>query len=137
MGVVFFMHKKHFAHYRPPAVDLPYLAEVQLRSFEWFFEKGLSELFEEISPIKDFSGKELFLDLIGFVLDEPKYNEQKTHELNMSYEAPLRMRARLTNKKTGEAKEQEIYLGEFPIMTHRGTFIINGIERVIVRRAVE
>ena len=130
------MEKKYFSRYRPAAVDLPPLAEVQLDSYAWFFKKGLPELFEEVSPIKDFSGKDLLLDFVSFTLDEPKYDEQKTRELNLSYEAPLRMRARLTNKKTGEMKEQEIYLGEFPVMTPRGTFIVNGVERVVVSQLI-
>ena len=121
------MEKKYFSRYRPAAVDLPPLAEVQLDSYAWFFKKGLPELFEEVSPIKDFSGKDLLLDFVSFTLDEPKYDEAKNSEFNLSYEAPLRMRARLTNNKTGEVKEQEIYLGEFPIMTPRGTFIVNGV----------
>lgn len=130
------MEKKFFSRYRPAAVDLPNLTEIQLHSFRWFFDKGLAELFEEVSPIKDFTGKELLLDFVGFTLDEAKYGEAKTRELNLSYEAPLRVRSRLTNKKTGEVKEQEIYLGEFPVMTERGTFVINGIERVIVSQLI-
>ncbi|MDZ4260424.1 MAG: DNA-directed RNA polymerase subunit beta [Candidatus Sungbacteria bacterium] len=93
-------------------------------------------MFDEVSPIKDFSGKELMLDFVSFSLDEPKYDEAKTRELNLSYESPLRMRARLSNTKTGEIKEQEIYLGEFPIMTPRGTFIVNGVERVVVSQLI-
>jgi len=130
------MEKKYFSRHRTSAVGLPNLPEVQLNSYQWFFDKGLHELFDEVSPIKDFTSKDLMLDFTSFSLDEPKYDEAKTRELNLSYEAPLRMRARLTNNKTGEVKEQEIYLGEFPIMTPRGTFIVNGVERVVVSQLI-
>lgn len=130
------MHKKYFSKYRPSLVELPNLAEVQLDSYRWFFEKGLKELFDEVSPIKDFGGNELELEFISFSLDEPKYSEVKARELNLSYEAPLRVRARLTNKKTREVKEQEMYLGDFLLMTRRGTFIVNGVERVVVSQLI-
>ncbi|MBI3442259.1 MAG: DNA-directed RNA polymerase subunit beta [Candidatus Sungbacteria bacterium] len=130
------MEKKYFSQYRKSAVEPPNLAEIQLDSYRWFFEKGLRELFDEISPIKDYSGNELALEFVQFSLDEPKFTEVKSRELNMSYEAPLRVRARLTNKKSGELKEQEIYLGDFPIMTPRGTFIVNGVERVVVSQLI-
>src|SRR3989338_5543389 len=99
------MEKKYFSQYRKSIVEPPNLAEIQLDSYNWFFEKGLRELFDEISPIKDYSGNELVLEFMQFSLDEPKCTEVKSRELNMSYEAPLRVRARLTNKKTGELKE--------------------------------
>ena len=130
------MEKKYFSRHRPSLVELPRLAEVQLNSYQWFFDKGLRELFDEVTPIRDFSGNELLLEFASFSLDEPKYNEAKTRELNLSYEAPMRVRARLTNKKTGEIKEQEIYLGDFPVMTPRGTFIVNGVERVVVSQLI-
>ncbi|TSC78980.1 MAG: DNA-directed RNA polymerase subunit beta [Parcubacteria group bacterium Gr01-1014_33] len=130
------MDKKYFSKYKPSAVELPPLAEVQINSYAWFFEKGLKELFDEVSPIKDFSGGDFLLEFTSFSLDEPKYDEAKTRELNLSYEAPIRMRARLTNRKTREVKEQEIYLGDFPIMTPRGTFIVNGVERVVVSQLI-
>ncbi len=128
--------KKLFSHSGPAAIELPPLSEVQLKSYEWFFEKALRELFDEVSPIKDFGGHDLLLEFTSYALDEPKYTEEKTRELNLSFEAPLRVRARLTNKKTGEIKEQEIYLGEFPLMTMRGTFIVNGVERVVVSQLI-
>ncbi len=130
------MEKKYFSRARKPRIPLPRLAEVQIDSYDWFFKKGLKELFDEASPIRDFSNKELLLEFIGFSLDEPKYDEVRSRELNLSFEAPLRVRARLTNKKTGEAKEQEIYFGEFPLMTPRGTFIVNGVERVVVSQLI-
>lgn len=130
------MQKKYFSRFKPQRVDLPQLSEIQINYYAWFFKKGLNELFREVSPIKDFGGQELSLDLSGFTLDESKYSEQETRAKNLSYEAPLRLRARLTNKKTNEIKEQEIYLGDIPIMTSRGTFIINGIERVVVSQLI-
>ena len=131
------MQQKFFSRYKQSSVELPNLAEVQLNSYKWFFEKGLRELFDEVSPIReDFTGEGLTLELVGFYLDEPKYNEAESRALNLSYEAPLRIRARLANKKTQEAKEQEVYLGDFPLMTPRGTFIVNGVERVVVSQLI-
>ena len=112
------------------------LIEIQKKSYDWLFKEGLRELFEEISPIKDFIGRDLELYFLDYYLDEPKFNEQTTKEKNLTYEAPLRVKTRLINKRTAETKEQEIYLGDFPIMTDRGTFIINGIERVVVSQLV-
>lgn len=131
------MEKKYFSKYKKPLVELPILAEVQINSYQWFFKKSLKELFDEVSPIKeDFSGEGLKLEFVNFYLDEPKYTENKARTLNLSYEAPLRIRARLTNQKTKEIKEQEVYLGDFPIMTNRGTFVVNGVERVVVSQLI-
>src|SRR3989344_5046709 len=131
------MEYKYFSRYKPPVVELPNLCEVQLNSYQWFFDKGLLELFNEVSPIReDFGGGELFLEFINFSLDEPKYAEAQSRANNLSYEAALRLRARLTNKKTKEVKEQEIYLGDFPLVTPRGTFIVNGVERVVVSQLI-
>src|SRR3989338_9157134 len=112
------MDKKYFSTYREPLASLPRLAEVQLESFRWFLENGLGELFKEFSPIKDYSGEDLDLEFPEFSIDEPKYDE---------YQAKA-----MENKKTGEVKEQEIFLADFPLMTPRGTFIVNGVERVVV-----
>ncbi len=117
-------------------LKLPDLIEVQKDSYEWFFQEGLKELFAEINPIKDFIGRDLELYLLDYYLDEPKFNEQVAKEKNVTYEAPLRTLIRLMNKRTGETKEQEIYLGDFPLMTDRGTFIVNGIERVVVSQLI-
>ena len=117
-------------------VSLPNLIEGQLDAYQWFLEKGLRELFEEINPINDFTGKDLELSLTDYYLDEPKCDELVAKSKNISYEAPLRAKARLVIKKTGEIKEQEIYLGDFPVMTDRGTFIINGVERVVVSQLI-
>ena len=118
------------------AVDLPDLIESQKNSYDWFLKEGLKELFEEISPIQDFIGRDLELYLEDYYLDEPKFDEITAKAKNVTYEAAIRVKARLTNKRTGEIKEQEIYLGDFPMMTPRGTFIINGIERVIVSQLI-
>ncbi len=118
------------------AVSLPNLIEAQTSSYDWFLEKGLQELLDEVNPIVDFAGKEMELSLSDYFLDEPKYDEMTARAKNISFEAPLRATARLVFKKTGEVKEQEIYFGEYPLMTDRGTFIINGVERVIVSQLI-
>src|SRR3989338_6208397 len=109
------------------ALPLPDLIEIQKSSYKWFFEFGLKELFEEISPIKDFIGRNLELYFGDYYLDEPKFDEVTARSKNITYEAPLRVKSRLVNEKTGEVKEQEVYLGDFPLMTERGTFVINGV----------
>src|SRR3989338_3622770 len=121
-----------------PPLNLPNLSAIQLDSYQWFLDKGLRELFDEVSPIKGFAGKELALELsLGdYYIDQPKFTEVHAKEHNLSYEAPLRVKVRLVNKKTDEIKEQEIYLGDFPLMTDRGTFIVNGVERVIVSQLI-
>src|SRR3990172_8715696 len=114
------------------AMHMPDLIEVQKKSYDWLFKEGIRELFEEVSPVKDFIGRDLEL----YFLDEPKFDEATTKAKNLTFEAPLRVKARLINKRTAETKEQEIYLGDFPIMTDRGTFIVNGIERVVISQLV-
>ncbi|OGM00710.1 DNA-directed RNA polymerase subunit beta [Candidatus Uhrbacteria bacterium RIFOXYC2_FULL_47_19] len=117
-------------------MELPDLIEIQKNSYGWLFNDGLRELFEEISPVRDFIGRDLELYFLDYYLDEPKFDEVTARAKNLTFEAPLRVRARLINKRTAETKEQEIYLGDFPLMTDRGTFVINGIERVIVSQLV-
>ncbi|MEK7549699.1 MAG: DNA-directed RNA polymerase subunit beta [Patescibacteria group bacterium] len=117
-------------------VSLPDLIEVQKDSYQWFWDKGLQELFDEINPVADFTSKDLELTVGEYYLDEPKYSALISKNKNISYEAPLRAKATLLMKKTGEVKEQEIYLGDFPVMTERGTFIINGVERVVVSQLI-
>ena len=126
------IQKKYFSRYREPAVGLPELAEVQTRSFKWLVEKGLRETFDEFSPVLDYTEKELSLEFLDYVLDEPRFDETHARINNLSFEAPLRVRVRLTNKVSGEKKEQEMFMADFPLMTPRGTFIINGVERVVV-----
>src|SRR3989344_4182471 len=127
---------KLFSSFALAPVNLPHLIEAQLSSYQWFIRKGLKELFNEISPIKDYSGKDLSLSFLDYYFDEPKQTERKAKDHGISYEAPLRAKIRLENKKSGEVKEQEIYLGDFPVMTRRGTFIVNGVERVIVSQII-
>lgn len=127
---------KNFSSHPGPFIEQPYLAEIQLTSWNWFVKKGLKELFEEISPIKDYSGKDLELYFSDYYFDEPKYSEETARSKDLSYEAPLRAKVRLVNNKTKETKEQEVYLGDFPIMGSRGTFIINGIERTVVSQLI-
>ena len=112
------------------------LNEAQLKSYRWFLEKGLNELLAEISPIRDHTGKEFELHFAGYRFDEPKYDEATARYKEATYEAPLRVTLTLTNKRTGKTHEQEVYLGDFPIMTTRGTFIVNGVERVVVSQLV-
>jgi len=127
--------KRKFFNHRI-TVSLPDLIEVQKDSYVWFWEKGLKELLNEVNPITDFTNKDLELTLDEYYLDDPKYPAAVSKAKNISYEAPLRAKATLLLKKTGEVKEQEIYLGDFPLMTERGTFIINGVERVVVSQLI-
>jgi len=127
--------RKYFGQTKD-AIDLPYLIELQLNSYDWFVREGLKELLKEVSPIVSFN-KELELDFVDYYLDKEKYDEETAKKKNISYEAPLRCKIKLTNKKTGVEKEQEIYFGEFPLMTDRGTFIINGVERVVVSQLIK
>ncbi len=115
---------------------MPNLIEVQINSYNWFLEKGLKEVLHDISPITDFSGN-LLLEFNDYYLeDNPKYSVEECKERDATYSKPLKMKVRLINKETGEVKEQEIFMGEFPLMTDQGTFIINGAERVIVSQVV-
>ncbi len=118
------------------AIPLPDLIEIQKKSYHWFFQEGLKELFDEISPIRDFIGRDLELYFLEYYLDEPKFDEVTAKNKNLTFEAPLRVNVRLANKRTNEVKEQEIYLGDFPLMTDRGTFIVNGVERVVVSQLI-
>ena len=116
-------------------LEVPNLIEIQKRSYEWFLEEGLREMFQDISPIQDFTGN-LVLEFIDYSLGEPKYTVDESKERDVTYAAPLRVKVRLMNKETGEVKEQEVFMGDFPLMTETGTFIINGAERVIVSQLV-
>jgi len=122
----------------PDIRPMPDLIQMQLDSFEWFKKEGLRELFEEISPIEDFTGKKLSLEFI--VPPDPfgkaKYSEDECRDRDATYAAPLHVNVRLTNKETGEIIEKEIFMGDFPLMTKQGTFIINGTERVVVSQLV-
>ncbi|MCJ1909377.1 DNA-directed RNA polymerase subunit beta [Planococcus ruber] len=116
-------------------LELPNLIEIQSASYEWFLEEGLREMFRDISPIEDFTGN-LSLEFVDYSLAEPKYPVSESKERDVTYAAPLRVKVRLHNKETDEVKEQDVFMGDFPLMTETGTFVINGAERVIVSQLV-
>ncbi|KND49056.1 MAG: DNA-directed RNA polymerase, beta subunit [Parcubacteria bacterium C7867-005] len=124
--------KKYFGKFREPLTEMPDLVVSQVDSFKWLVEKGLKEVFEEFSSIKDFSERKFQLDFVGFELDKPKFDEYEAKDNKLSYEAPLKVRIRLKNFIMKTEKEQEIFMADFPLMTSHGTFIISGIERVVV-----
>jgi len=126
------MKQKHFSRYKKPLIDLPNLVEIQTNSYRWLVEEGLKELFKEFSPVRDYSEKKFELTFNSFQLDEPKFDEFYAKDNKLTYDAPLRVRVKLKNKTLNLEKEQEIFLADFPLMTSHGTFIINGIERVVV-----
>ncbi len=116
--------------------EMPNLIEIQTESYNWFIEEGLREVFEDISPIKDYAGN-LVLEFIDYSLkDKPKYGQEECKDRDVTYAAPLKVKVRLVNKETGEVKEQEVFMGDFPLMTEKGTFIYNGAERVVVTQLV-
>ena len=116
-------------------LPMPHLIDIQRKSYEWFMREGLCEIFHDISPIKDFTGN-LELSFEGFTLGEPKYKVEECKERDASYSAPLNVNVRLLYKDTGEIKESKVFMGDFPLMTETGTFVINGAERVIVSQLV-
>ncbi|MFC1640919.1 DNA-directed RNA polymerase subunit beta [Patescibacteria group bacterium] len=128
--------KRKYFSTRHQAYDLPNLIENQMDSYNWFIKEGLRELFDEVTPIVGYTGRDYELHFLDYYLDEPKFEEIVAKERKTTYEAPLRVQVRLVNKKTGEIKDQEIFLGDFPLMTDRGTFIVNGVERVIVSQLI-
>ena len=116
--------------------DMPNLIQIQIESYNWFIQEGLREVFEDISPVKDYAGN-LVLEFIDYSINEaPKYEQEECKERDVTYAAPLKVRVRLVNKETGEVKEQEVFMGDFPLMTEKGTFIYNGAERVVVTQLV-
>ncbi|MCG2695362.1 DNA-directed RNA polymerase subunit beta, partial [Candidatus Parcubacteria bacterium] len=127
--------RKNLADYER-TMPLPDLIEIQKNSFNWFLENGLIDLFDEISPITDVVKRDLELYLEDYYLDAPKFNEAESRAKNITYEAPFRINARLVNKKTNKTINQEVFLGDFPLMTQNGTFIVNGIERVVVSQLI-
>ncbi|MBX9765061.1 DNA-directed RNA polymerase subunit beta, partial [Patescibacteria group bacterium] len=124
--------QKRFSKYREPMVPMPDLVAPQVASFRAFIADGLKVLFKEFSPIVDYSKKKFELEFVSFEIGEPKVDEYGAKENKLTYDAPLKAQIRLTNKTAGTKKEQTIFLADFPIMTEHGTFIINGVERVIV-----
>ena len=118
------------------ALEMPNLLEVQTESYEWFIEHGIKEVFDDVSPVEDYAGN-LILEFVDYKLDDKlKYTESEARMRDANYSAGLRAKVRLINKETGEVKEQEVFMGDLPLMTKTGTFIINGAERVIVSQLV-
>jgi DNA-directed RNA polymerase subunit beta len=130
------MQKKYFSKYKEPLTEIPNLIKDQLSSFDWVKKYGIREIFEEFTPISDYQGKKFDLEFSGVELGEAKYDEHHAKANKISYEAPLRAKVKLKNKSTGSEKEQEIFMTDFPIMTDHGTFIINGVERVMVPQLI-
>jgi len=126
------MEKKYFSRYKEPLVPFPSLVSTQVDSFQWLVTTGLQELFDEFASIPDYTGNKFMFEFVGASLDEPKYDEFYAKENKLSYEAPLRVKVKLTNKYLNESKEQEVFMADFPLMTPHGTFVINGVERVLV-----
>jgi DNA-directed RNA polymerase subunit beta len=118
------------------AIETPNLIEVQQESYAWFLKEGLGELLREISPIKDTSGRGLSLYFDDYCVEEPKFDEKVTKDKNLTYEAPIRVKTRIVDSKNDKTSKQEIYLGNIPLMTTRGTFVVNGIERVVVSQLI-
>jgi len=127
---------KLFSKHPGAFIEQPNLIEIQTDSYKRFIKEGLKELFKEVSPIKDYAGKDLELHFKDFYFDEPKYDEEYAKFKDLTFEATLRANLKLVNKKAKYEKEQEVYFGDFPMMTERGTFIINGVERVVVSQLV-
>ena len=126
------LKKKLFSRYKKPMIKLPDLVEMQGKSYQWILDVGLAELFKEFSPIRDYTGKKFELEFLDFQIDKPKFDEYHAKENKLTLDAPLRIKVKLLNKALNNEKEQEIFLADFPVMTEHGTFIINGVERVIV-----
>ncbi len=124
--------KKYFSRFSKPAIELPDLFEGQTKSFEWLVKDGIKQVFQEYGSIKDYSEKKFELKFLDFVFEKPKYDDKHAKKQNLTYEAALKVTTKLINKTLGTEKEQEIFLSDFPMMTKYGTFIINGVERVIV-----
>jgi DNA-directed RNA polymerase subunit beta len=124
--------KKYFSKFKDSLTPMPNLVEAQMDSFKWLQEKGLQEVFSEFSSIQDFTGKKFELDFTGFELQKPKYDEFYAKQNKVNFEAPLKVMVRVKNKILGTEKEQEVFMADFPVMTEHGTFVINGIERLIV-----
>lgn len=129
-------NKKYFSKYQAPVVPVPDLLETQINSFNDFVEKGIGQIFKDFSPIRDYSDKKFELQFLSYTLGEPKSTPSFAKENKMSYEAPIKARVKLINKTTGGEKEQEIFMSDFPLMTANGTFIINGVERVVVQQII-
>ena len=136
-GVANGLSERNYGH-TPATVEMAHMVASQLESYSRFETEYLKELFAEISPIQDFTGKnlELHFEVPKDPFDAPKYNEEECRDQDRTYQAPLRVKARLHNKQSGEIKEMDVYMGDFPRMTRQGTFIYNGAERVVVSQLV-
>lgn len=126
------MREKYFSQSLGKTIPFPHLIQIQLDSYKWFLQKGFAELLEDASPVEDYSGEHLRFYFLSFSLEDPEYTEEICRVKNLTYEAPLRVQTRLHNLISGEIKEQNIYFGHVPLISSRGTFVINGIERVVV-----
>lgn len=129
------IERRSFARIKD-TIDVPRLIETQVRSFKWFMDSGLRELLNEISPITDFTGKNLELRFVDYTFGEPRYSEFECRDRDLTYSVPLRVKVELRVLATGEIKESELFLGDFPMMTDNGTFIYNGAERVVVSQLI-
>ncbi|MEK7579903.1 MAG: DNA-directed RNA polymerase subunit beta [Patescibacteria group bacterium] len=130
------LQEKIFSKYQLDSSPPPNLIKIQLDSYEAFLDRGLKSIFREASPISDWTGKEADLHFVDYKIDQPRFDDVTAKEKNLTYEAPLRVKLLFENKKTGEKREQEVYFADIPLMTKRGTFIINGIERVVVSQLI-
>ncbi len=130
------MKQKHFSKFTAPLLEMPNMTEAQLTSFKWVVEKGIKELFKEFTPISDYSGKKFELQFLETSLTLPTYNEHHAKENKLNLEGQLKARVKLINKALGTEKEQEIFITDFPMQTDHGTFVINGVERVIVPQLI-
>ncbi len=126
------LKKKYFSKYKKPLIDMPNLVDHQMKSYKWLLKEGIGEIFKEFSPIKDYADKKFELSFTGFEVSPAKYDEFQSKEKKISYEGQLKAKVKLKNKTVASENEQEIFLSEIPLMTDHGTFIINGVERVVI-----
>lgn len=131
------MNKKIFSKYSIDTFPIPSLIQIQLDSYNNFLQKGLKTLFEEVFPIEDWTGKEARLKFLDYKIEEPRFDYLTAKEKNLTYEAPLKIKVEFENKKTGQKREQEVFIGDIPLMTPQGTFVINGVERVVVSQLMK
>ncbi|MDD5770227.1 MAG: DNA-directed RNA polymerase subunit beta, partial [Candidatus Gracilibacteria bacterium] len=136
VGSLYEVKSRHYFTNDTSVAPIPDLLEVQIDSYKTFLEKGIDEAFKEIFPINDFSGERIDIYYKGYFLEEPKYDAETCKKKNLNYEAPLKVQLEMLNKETGEIKSQDVYLGGVPLMTNTASFIINGIERVIVSQII-
>ncbi len=126
------LKKKYFSKYKKPLIDMPNLVDHQMKSYKWLLKEGIGDIYKEFSPIKDYADKKFELSFTGFEVSPAKYDEFQSKEKKISYEGQLKAKVKLKNKTVGSENEQEIFLSEIPLMTDHGTFIINGVERVVI-----